>query len=144
MKKTIALVFALALLVGAAARPRFITLFLGDQRFTVEVADTPEKQLRGLMFRTSIADDYGMLFPYPDEDIRGFWMKNTLVHLDLIFIDSSRTVVEIIADVPPCRAEPCETYISSIPARYVLEIRGGLAAELGVKVGDRVLFKLQP
>ena len=144
MKKTMALVFALALLVGASVRPRFITLFLGDQRFTVEVADTPEKQLRGLMFRTSIADDYGMLFPYPDEDIRGFWMKNTLVHLDLIFIDSRRTVVEIIADVPPCRAEPCETYISSLPARYVLEIRGGLAAELGVKVGDRVLFNLQP
>jgi len=144
MKKTMALVFALFLLLGATARPRFITLFLADQRFTVEVADTVEKQLRGLMFRASIADDYGMLFPYPDEDIRGFWMKNTLVHLDLIFIDSGRTVVEIIANVPPCRAEPCETYISSVPARYVLEIRGGLAAELGVKVGDRVLFKLQP
>ena len=119
---------------------KMIPLHIGEVKFTVEIADTHEKQLRGLMYRKSIPDDYGMLFVYNDEQIRGFWMKNTLVHLDLIFLDKNKQVVDIILNIPPCEADPCETYASDNKAQYVIELRGNRAKELNIKVGDTVFF----
>mgnify|MGYP003944607301 CR=1 FL=1 len=119
-----------------------IPLYIGETKFTVEIADTHEKQLRGLMFRKSIPGDYGMLFVYNDEQIRGFWMKNTLVHLDLIFLDKNKQVVDMILNVPPCKADPCQTYASDKEAQYVIELRGRRAKELNLKIGDTVFFIL--
>ena len=138
------------MLVAAAAvscflygKIKMIPLYIGPEKFTVEVADTYEKQLRGLMYRKTIPDDFGMLFIYGDEDKRGFWMKNCFVHLDLIFMNSDKQVVDIIHNVPPCENEPCETYISEKPAMYVLELGGGRAKELNLELGASIFFVLK-
>ncbi len=125
------------------SQPEFIPLYIGPEKFTVEIADTLEKQLMGLMFRKSIPDDFGMLFVHEGEDTRSMWMKNTLVHLDLIFLDKNRQVVDIYTNVPPCKSDPCESYVSRKPALYVLELRGNRVKELNLKVGDFVFFVLQ-
>ncbi len=124
------------------AKTRLIPLFIGKVKFTVEIADTDEKQTLGLMFRRSIPGDFGMLFVYADEGSRSFWMKNTLVHLDLIYLDRDKQVVDIFIDVPPCERMPCETYTSKKPAKYVLELRGNRAKELNIKLGDILFFLL--
>lgn len=125
------------------AQATFIPLYIGPEKFTVEVADTLEKQLLGLMFRKSIPDDFGMLFVHEGEDTRSMWMKNTLLHLDLIFLDKNKQVVDIYTNVPPCKRDPCESYVSRKPAQYVLELRGNRVKELNLKVGDSVFFVLQ-
>ena len=105
---------------------RFIKLFIHDFEFNVEVAETQEQKMRGLMFRKSIPDDYGMIFIYNDEDFRAMWMKNTLIPLDLVFLNGEREVVRIIPNVPPCKNDPCETYPSKKKAKFVLELNSQL------------------
>jgi uncharacterized protein len=104
----------------------------GTHEFTVEVAATPQQQERGLMFRKSLAGDRGMIFPYSPAQEVAFWMKNTLIPLDIIFIRTDGTIARIT------KAKPMdETPLpSGEPVATVLEIRGGRAAELGIKVGD--------
>jgi uncharacterized membrane protein (UPF0127 family) len=104
----------------------------GVHRFTVEVAATPEQQERGLMFRRELAGDRGMIFPYdPPQDV-AFWMKNTLIPLDILYIRSDGTIVRITG-AEPMSLEPLP---SGEPIAAVLEIRGGRAAELGIREGD--------
>jgi uncharacterized membrane protein (UPF0127 family) len=79
MKKSLFLLIACAVLLFADSR--FVTIYVQNKPFRAEIADTPEKQIRGLMFRRCIKDDYGMLFIFSEEDIRSFWMKNTLLSL---------------------------------------------------------------
>ncbi len=130
------------LTVRAEQAIKMIPLYIGSTSFTVEIADTPEKQVMGLMHRKSVPDDYGMLFTYAEEGIHPFWMKNTLVHLDIIFLNRDKQVVDIYFNVPPCRADPCDYYPNRIPAQYVLELRGNRAKELGLKEGDSIHFVL--
>jgi uncharacterized membrane protein (UPF0127 family) len=107
----------------------------GTHRFTVEVARTPEQQAQGLMHRQSLAPDRGMLFPYEPPQNASFWMKNTLIPLDIVFIRENGTVALIAANTVPLSLDP----ISSLePVAAVLEIAGGRAAELGIQVGDKV------
>lgn len=127
---------------AAFGETRMIILYIGDNKLTVEVADTLEKQVQGLMFRESIPDNFGMLFVYNDEDTHSMWMKNTLVHLDLIFLDRDKRVIDMYIDVPPCKCPPCPTYPSRKPAQYVLELKGNRSKKLGLKVGDRLFFIL--
>ncbi|MFL6764907.1 MAG: DUF192 domain-containing protein [Sphingomicrobium sp.] len=110
----------------------------GVHHFTVEVAATPEQQERGLMFRKSLAGDRGMIFPYQPPQEVAFWMKNTLIPLDIIYIRSDGTIVRIV------HAEPMDLtpLPSGEPITGVLEIRGGRAAELGIKEGDIATWKL--
>ena len=110
--------------------------------FTVELAITPEAMTKGLMFRESLQDDEGMLFVYSDTEERTFWMKNTLIPLDMLFIDED-TVIRKIHHAVPCKEEPCPVYKSESPAKYVLEIRGNLTKELRIEEGDTVLVKLK-
>jgi uncharacterized protein len=110
-------------------------------RFTAEVADEPEKWRHGLMERPSLAPDAGMLFLFPEAAPRAFWMMNCLIHLDILFADANGRILNIHANVPPCAApRRCPTYPSVAPAQYVLEIAGGRAQALGVRVGDRLQF----
>ena len=104
--------------------------------FTVEIARTPAQMERGLMFRDRLAPDRGMLFLYEEERPVSFWMKNTLIPLDLIFADSSGRILQIAE-----RAVPLSTALisSEQPVRAVLEVNGGTAARLGIAVGDRLL-----
>ena len=103
--------------------------------FAVELAVTPEEEARGLMFRPSMAQDHGMLFIFPDADRRIFWMKNTLIPLDIIFIGKDKRIVNIAANATPLS----ESLIASTgPALRVLELNGGTAAKLGIRPGDTV------
>jgi uncharacterized membrane protein (UPF0127 family) len=125
-----------------SAGNRFVTVYVQDKLFQAEIADTPEKQARGLMFRRCLKDGYGMLFVFADEEVRSFWMKNTLIPLDMIFLNSDKQVVDLFSSVPPCRADPCPSYTSALPARYVLEIAGGLAKKLKLRVGDKIFVAI--
>ena len=114
--------------------PLTITSSTGVHRFTVEVARTAEQQRVGMMFRTSVAPDRGMLFPYGHPQNVAFWMKNTLIALDIIFIRADGTIARISTAVPHS-----ETPVpSGEPIVAVLEIAAGRAAELGMRPGDRV------
>ena len=101
-------------------------------QFTVEVAATPEQQERGLMFRRSVPADRGMIFPYDPPQNVSFWMKNTLIPLDIIFIRGDGTIVRITN----AKALDETPLPSGEPVAVVLEIRAGRAAELGIKEGD--------
>jgi YVTN family beta-propeller protein len=107
-------------------------------RVFVEVPDDLEESMRGLMFRKHLPGNAGMLFAYYDEKPRTFWMKNTLIPLDMIFVDSNSKIIEIKENVPPCAQDECPTYPSKEPAQYVLEVNAGFVQEKGVKVGDRL------
>ena len=103
--------------------------------FTVEVANTAEEQARGLMFRKELAPDKGMLFPFARERMASFWMKNTIIPLDIIFIRSDGSIESIAANTTPYSLDSVE---SSEPVAAVLELAGGRAAELAIKPGDMV------
>jgi uncharacterized membrane protein (UPF0127 family) len=103
--------------------------------FTVEIARTSPQQARGLMFRTELADDKGMIFPFADARMAGFWMKNTVIPLDIIFIGTDGRIVNIAANAEPYSEENRR---SAAPVRAVLELGGGRAAQLGIGPGDPV------
>ncbi|HET8774073.1 MAG TPA: DUF192 domain-containing protein [Thermoanaerobaculia bacterium] len=106
----------------------------------VEIAADNEMRAQGLMFRDHIDSGKGMLFVFPQDDVVSFWMKNTRIPLDMIWIDSGRRVVGIKENVPPCRIEDCPSYGPGVVARYVLEVGGGEAAKHRLKVGDSLQF----
>ena len=107
-------------------------------RVFVEVPDDQEEFTRGLMFRQHLPWNAGMLFAFNDEDPRTFWMKNTLIPLDMIFVDSDSKIVDIIENVPPCKLDECPTYPSKEPAQHVLEVNAGFVQDKGVKIGDHL------
>jgi len=110
---------------------------LGDRAIGLEVAKTPQEQAIGLMFRTELPDDRGMLFPIePARNVR-FWMRNVQIELDMIFLREG-IVQAIIPNVPPCFSETCPNYGPDVPVDGVIELKGGRAAQLGLKVGDRI------
>ncbi|MDJ0654171.1 MAG: DUF192 domain-containing protein [Xanthomonadales bacterium] len=126
----------------AACAPGGPSVVLKDQRFYVEIADDPGEQQMGLMFRNRMGEDRGMLFIFERDEPRSFWMKNTRISLDILYFDSGLSLVSMQQDVPPCRRDPCPSYPSTGPARYVLEINAGIAERLGVEVGDLLVLDL--
>jgi uncharacterized protein len=101
-------------------------------RFYMELARTPEEMSRGLMFRRSMQPDWGMIFIYDDDYIRRFWMKNTLIALDMIFVHSSGEVMGVVANAEPLTLVPRSV---ERPARYVVELNAGKAAKYGIEAG---------
>ncbi len=114
------------------------SLWLGDERFEVELATTPASRKRGLMHRPPLAADRGMLFVYPDEAPRSFWMKNVSFAIDILYLDTNWRIVDRYDSVPPCRRDPCPGYPSAAPTRYVLELPAGTARRLEIKTGDHL------
>lgn len=110
-------------------------------RILVEVAIDDATRARGLMFRDRLEADRGMLFVFGSMEIHSFWMKNTLIPLDMVWIDDQRRIVEIKSGVPPCAADPCPSYVPSAHALYVLELADGVAATHGLKPGDALRFE---
>jgi len=110
---------------------------IADRALELEVAKTPEQQAMGLMYRTALPDDRGMLFEFLPPRPVSFWMKNCKISLDMIFLRDG-VVQAIEAAAPPCTADPCPTYGPPNPVDRVIELRGGRAAELGLKVGSRI------
>jgi uncharacterized membrane protein (UPF0127 family) len=107
----------------------------------VELATDDETRAQGLMFRDQLRPGTGMLFFFPRDGEYPFWMKNTIIPLDMIWIDSNRKVAHIAPSVPPCRADPCPSYPPNAVSRYVLEVAGGVAREHGLKAGDVLRFE---
>lgn len=134
LMRMICLMIAIFLCTSCVASEPYVVL--KGQRFSVELAETRDEQALGLMFRDAMADDHGMLFLFPAESRRSFWMKNTRIPLDILYFDAQLRFVSVAAGAQPCRTPTCPSYPSSGPARYVLELNAGKAAELGVSPGD--------
>jgi uncharacterized membrane protein (UPF0127 family) len=107
---------------------------IGEAKFTLEVADTPRLRNKGLMYRDSMSKDHGMIFVFASEEKLSFWMKNTNIPLDILFLDSSGTIVSIHQMKPhDLRGTPSEK-----PALYAIELNEGTAKRVGVKIGDKL------
>ncbi|MEK7080259.1 MAG: DUF192 domain-containing protein [Patescibacteria group bacterium] len=104
--------------------------------FEVEIAKTPLELSQGLMFRKSLGQNKGMLFIFEKEGIYPFWMKNTLIPLDIIWIDENNKVVFISENTQPCPQKDCLQIIPQAEAKYVLELNAGQAREAKIKIGD--------
>lgn len=127
----------------ATRKDKFVKIYLPQGgSITAELAVTDEERQRGLMFRETLLPDQGMLFVFETEDFYSFWMKNTLIPLDLLWLDKDRRIVHIARNVPPCKADPCPSYPPDRPGLYVLELAAGSADRLGLKIFDRLEFKL--
>ena len=112
-----------------------VTTQAGPQKFQVEIADDPRERSRGLMFRRQMAKEHGMLFDFGTEEPASFWMENTYIPLDMIFIEADGTIESIAERTTPLSRR---SVTSKGPVRYVLEINGGLSDELGIRPGDQV------
>lgn len=144
MKKIILLIllslFVIFFLVGCQPAEEEITVRIlaedKDLRIFVEVADTPEKIHQGLMFRESLGENNGMVFIFEGEDYRSFWMKNTLIPLDIIFVNSNSTIIDIKENFQPCEQEPCESYRSKEKATHAVEVNAGFVEKNNITEGD--------
>ena len=114
---------------------------LNGHRYSIEIAADNASREHGLMDRTEMAADHGMLFVFDDDAMRAFWMKNTKISLDMLFFDGDKKLVSIQHNVPPCVADPCAAYSSGAPARYVLELNAGQADLIGVHPGDELTIR---
>ena len=114
----------------------------GETKIQLEVAQTSEQQATGLMFRESLADNRGMLFPFAQPRVASFWMKNVPISLDIIFLNGDRVIN--VAYAVPCKQEPCKLYGSEGVIDQVIELRGGRAKELGIKPGDTIKIQQVP
>ena len=151
--RTFALVLCLAIYACAQPAPRaaidpvsgleleqvVVETQNGPVTFTAEIADDEQERNRGLMFRESLADDRGMLFHFQQPEMASFWMRNTIISLDIIFIAPDGRILNIAERTTPYSDAP-------VPAvgmtRGVLELRGGRAAELGIRPGDHVRHRI--
>lgn len=113
---------------------------LKNRVYSVETATDAASREQGLMYRTSLAANHGMLFIFPAPEKLTFWMKNTLIPLDILFFDSQYRLTNVHQHVPPCKTEPCPVYSSIGPSQYVLELNAGEVEKLGVNPGDELAF----
>jgi uncharacterized protein len=130
---------ALAQLQTFPTAPLTIVTATGPHKFTVEVATTPAQMEQGLMFRQSLAPDAGMIFDFKAPTVASMWMKNTLIPLDMLFVDAHGRIVNIHERAVPGSLEAID---AAAPVRAVIELNGGTAARLGIKPGDRVVFPI--
>ncbi len=115
---------------------------VGDQMIALEVAETEQQQEMGLMYRKQLEDNRGMLFPFNPPRPVGFWMKNCLINLDMVFLRKGK-VIQVAYNVPPCQKEPCPVYGSPAEVDQVIELRGGRAKELGIQKGDQLVVEFK-
>ncbi|MGZ4903619.1 MAG: DUF192 domain-containing protein [Halobacteriota archaeon] len=124
----------------AAARPMHYRVSAGTATVDAEAADTPLKQEIGLMNRTGLGPNAGMLFLLPYAEPQGMWMKNMQFPIDIVFITEDLHVLQVYTEVPPCVAEPCPTYVSDAPVLYVLEVNAGFCARHEIVSGAPVII----
>lgn len=120
--------------------PLSAQITIADQVIQLEVAQTMEQQETGLMYRTALAKDRGMVFLFKPPRHTAFWMKNTLIPLDMVFLLNGK-VQAISSNVPPCQADPCPVYGPNALVDQVIELRAGRSLELGLKQGDRLVLQ---
>ena len=138
--------FYIVLLIAIAGGAGLIFIFtmnnnkkvcIADKCFRVEIADTNQKRAEGLMYRENLEQGGGMLFIFEKEGFYSFWMKDTLIPLDIVWINKNKEVVHIEKNISPCAKEPCPKYKPSQKAMYVLEIN----PNSNIKTGETVIFK---
>jgi uncharacterized protein len=111
----------------------------GPHQFKVEVAETPAQMTQGLMFRSSLPPDAGMLFDYKQPTAATMWMRNTLIPLDMLFVDAQGRIVNIHQRAVP---QSLDVIAAAAPVRAVIELNGGTAARLGIEPGDQVVHPI--
>lgn len=121
---------------------KLTTVKIGNATVKAEIADTPLKQMRGLMFRKSLGTNDGMIFTFGSDDYYGFWMMNTSIPLDMIWLNSSKQVVYIQKDAQPCTITSCPVYRPNAPGQYVLEVNEGFADAHSIRVGTKAQFNV--
>lgn len=109
-----------------------------EKCFSVELARTDTERERGLMLRTQLDKDKGMLFIFEKEGIYSIWMKNTFIPLDIVWADSQGKVVYISENAQPCQSLICPSAVPATKAKYVLEVNAGICKEVGIKLGDEL------
>jgi uncharacterized protein len=124
----------------SSTAPAYYRVTVGNITVYAEAADTPAKRETGLMNRTSLNENAGMLFVFPTEQPQSFWMKNMRIPLDIVYITADMRVLQIYQSVPPCTGDPCVLYTASAPIKYVLEVNSGFSERNGIKSGDTVLI----
>jgi uncharacterized membrane protein (UPF0127 family) len=134
------LLIGLVLLLAGGCQADGPWVEVAGKRYSVELAADDASRARGLMFVDELADDAGMLFLWRSAEPRAFWMRNTRIPLDILYIGADRRIVSWSLNTPPCRTQRCPSYPSGAPAMYVLEVNGGEMEALGAAIGDRVVF----
>jgi len=135
MKRAIIpVILTISLTITGCTKPKYVVQ-AGGKSYNVETAVTKAERNYGLMNRAEMAADAGMLFIFPRSDVYGFWMKNTLIPLDIIWISENKKVVDVTT-LQPCVTEKCESYVPKKAAKYVLELNAG---EFQGKIGDEII-----
>ena len=116
-----------------------VTITINNIEIEAEIADEPVELNTGLMLRDHLPAFNGMWFIFPQQDTLKFWMKNTLIPLDIIYVDNGYKIVDIKHNVPPCDTSPCPTYPSILPAQYVLEVNAGFTEQYNIREGDTII-----
>ena len=142
IRKILSILFCLFALTACGPKTLTLSAFDGSKsvKMTVEIADSPEERERGLMNRPRLETDHGMLFVFPVPAIQTFWMKNTLIPLEILFFDANGEFVNA-ATMAPCKADPCDTYTSLALAQYALEVPPDFRVSHGVGVGWKMDLK---
>jgi uncharacterized membrane protein (UPF0127 family) len=125
---------------GIEPKPNAVEVCFPSTCIQAEVADTAEERSRGLMYREQLEEGEGMLFVFEEEAAHSFWMKNTLIALDIIWVGRNKKVVHVETTLP-CTTEACQSYVPNTPALYVVEANAGFAEDNGIEVGDAVEFE---
>lgn len=134
------MLLALTLALAATAPPQPLCTFPDGTVIRLELAITEEEREMGLMFRDSLAEDAGMLFIFDSVARWPFWMKNTFIPLDLVWLDDTGVITDVRANVQPCRRDPCPSYTPQAPGRAVLELKAGVATAHGLAPGQKLTF----
>ncbi len=132
-----AILFVAALCAIVIMRKSQTAVCIKEICFNVEIARTAEEKLRGLKNREILPKDEGMLFIYSEEKQRNFWMKDVLIPLDIIWINKDKEIVFIEENAQPCKNN-CPVVASDKKAKYVLEVKGGICQDIGIRVGDKI------
>lgn len=133
-----------------APQYRYLQIINGQTINTikVEIADTPFKQTLGLMYRKNLPKDQGMLFVFNNSQRRFFWMKNTFISLDIVWIDEDLNITGVRSNAQPCKKDTtCKTYASDGNVKYVLEINAGMARDFGISSNTKLIlnwFDVEP
>jgi len=141
--KILPLIIAIQIILGLTiSTPHKIQFQDSKTSIQVEVADSPAERKKGLMFRKKLDITEGMLFVFPEEDYRGFWMKNTLIPLEIIFVDKNGIIINIEEAIPEPNTydEDLKTYRSDEPAKYVIETNSTFTEKWNVTEGEKVVL----
>lgn len=139
MKKCLIIIVSFLIVITIMLNNRKETeVCINNHCFNVEIAESKRERSKGLMFRKNLDPNKGMIFLHNDEEVISISMKNTLIPLDVIWIDREKKIIHIEKNLQPCISDPCESFKQT--AKYVLEINVGKADEYSIKVGDDLTF----